>query len=201
MRCASSKPFWDRSLTLVKKKRNRLWKAAIGHPTGPAEVIFLESRAREVQKRLKSEVRLRKRQGFVVFADDMASKPVTEAVRQMNSIKRRLQDPGRVPGPGPSTDKLDAYANHFAQVYRSDAWQGPPDSERITFTEDLGLAYHELFEVVKRMPNNKAPGPGEVTAEILKLGGQALVSVMISCTELLEHGGWYHQIGALQRSN
>ena len=112
------------------------------------------------------------------FADDMGSKPVTEAMRQMSSIKRRLQDPSRVPGPGLSTDKLDAYADHFAQVFRSDTWQGPPDSESITSTEDLGLIYHELFEAVKRMPNNKTPGPDGVTAEILKLWGQVLVSVM-----------------------
>ena len=45
------------------------------------------------------------------------SGPVTEAMRQMSSIKRRLQDPSRVPGPGLSTDKLDAYADHFAQVF------------------------------------------------------------------------------------
>ena len=29
---ASSKPFWDYSLTLVKKERSRLWKIAISHP-------------------------------------------------------------------------------------------------------------------------------------------------------------------------
>ena len=60
VRCASSRPFWDYSLTLVKKERNRLWKAAISHPVGSAEAVFLESKTREVQKRLKSEVRLRK---------------------------------------------------------------------------------------------------------------------------------------------
>ena len=178
VRSASSKAFWDHSLTQIKKERNRLWKAAINHPSGSAEAVFLEGRAKEAQKRLQREVRLRKRRGFVTFADDIASKPVTEAMKQMSSIKRRLQDPSRVPGPGLSTDKLDAYAEYFAQVFRSDTWQCPPDSKRITSTEDMGLTYCELFEAVKRMPNNKAPGPDGVTAEILKLGGQALVSVM-----------------------
>ena len=60
VRCANSRSFWDHSLTLVKKERNRLWKAAISHPVGSAEAVFLESKTREVQKRLKSEVRLRK---------------------------------------------------------------------------------------------------------------------------------------------
>ena len=83
-----------------------------------------------------------------------------------------------MPGPGPSADKLDAYADYFAQVFRSDTWRSPPDSKRITSTEDLGLTYHELFEAMKCMPNNKAPGPDGVTAEIIKLGEQALVSVM-----------------------
>ena len=68
MRCTISRPFWDHSLTLVKKERTRLWKAVTGHNIGSAEAVFLESKAREVQKRLKSEVRLRKRQGFVALA-------------------------------------------------------------------------------------------------------------------------------------
>ena len=57
---------------------------------GSAEAVFLESKAREVQKRLKSEVHLRKRQGLVAFADDIASKPVTEAMRQMRQRKGYL---------------------------------------------------------------------------------------------------------------
>ena len=61
--CASSRPLWDYSLALVKKERNRLWKAAIGHPVGSAEAVFLENKAKQVQKRLQREVRLRKRQG------------------------------------------------------------------------------------------------------------------------------------------
>ena len=75
-------------------------------------------------------------------------------------------------------DKLDAYADCVAQVFRSDTWRGPPDSKRITSTEDLGFTYHELFEAVKCTPNNKEPGPDGITAEILKLGEQVLVSVM-----------------------
>ena len=49
-------------------------------------------------------------------------------------------------------------------------WQSPPDGERITSTEDLGLTHHELFDAVERVPSNKAPGPDGATAEILKLG-------------------------------
>ena len=69
MGCVSSRPFWDYSLTLVKKGRNRLWKVAISHPVGSAEAVFLENEAKQVQKRLRREVRLRKRQGFVALAD------------------------------------------------------------------------------------------------------------------------------------
>ena len=96
----------------------------------------------------------------------------------MNSIRRRLQDPSRVPGPGLTVDKLDIYANHFAQVFGSETWQDPPDSKRRTATGDLGLTYNELFEAVKCMPKNKTPGPDGVTAEILQPGGRALVLVM-----------------------
>ena len=96
----------------------------------------------------------------------------------MSSIRRRLQDPSRVPGPGLTVDELDIYANHFAQVSRSEIWQGPPDSKRRTATGDLGLTYNELFEAVKCMPKNKGPGLDRATAEILQLWGQALVSVM-----------------------
>ena len=45
---ASSKPFWDYSLTLVKKGWIRLWKAAISHSVGSAEAVFLENKAEQV---------------------------------------------------------------------------------------------------------------------------------------------------------
>ena len=44
VRCASSRPLWDHSLTLVKKERNQLWKAAIIHPMGSAEAVFWRAR-------------------------------------------------------------------------------------------------------------------------------------------------------------
>ena len=108
----------------------------------------------------------------------MASKPITEAMRQMCSIERRLYVFGRVPSPGLSTDKSNVRADHFVQVFRSETWKGAPDSKRIISAEDLGLTYHEFLEAVRHMPSNKAPGPDGVTAELLKLGIQALMSAM-----------------------
>ena len=98
----------------------------MNHPIGSAETVFLESKAKQVQKRLKSEVRIRKRQGFVAFADGMVSKSLPEAMRQMSSIKRRVQDPGRVPGPGLSVDNLNAYADYFARTFRSERGKAHP---------------------------------------------------------------------------
>ena len=178
IRCANSKPFWDHNLTLVKKERNRLWKAARGHATGSFEAIFLEDQAKEAHRRLRKEVRRRKREGFIAFIDAVASKPIAEAKRWMSSIRRRLQDPNRVPGPGLSTNRLEAYADHFAGIFSSETRKSLQDSQRITPTKDLGLTYRDLIKAVKCMPNNKAPGPDGVMAEILKLGGQALASVM-----------------------
>ena len=178
-RYANSKPFWDHGLTLVKNERNRLMKAAKGHPLGSPEAVFLEDRAKEAHRRLRKEVRRRKRKGFIAFTEAVASKPVSEAKRWMSSIRRRLLDPDRVPGPMLSVDKLDTYADHFACVFSSETWKGPRNSQRMTAVEDLLLKHSDLTGAVKHMPNNKAPGTDGVTAEILKLGGQALVSVMI----------------------
>lgn len=89
VRCTSFRPFWNYNLTLVKRERGRLWKAAISCPTESAEVLFLESKARRVKPRLRSEVCFRERQGFVALVDYMASKPVAEVMRYMSSIKRR----------------------------------------------------------------------------------------------------------------
>ena len=82
----------------------------MSHSMGPAEAVFLESKAKQVQKRLQREMRSLKRQGFVALASDMASKPAPGVMRQMSGIKRRLQNLSRMPGPGLSTDKLGAYA-------------------------------------------------------------------------------------------
>ena len=178
VQCAKSGPFWDDSLTLVKKERNRLLKAAKWHPIGSAEAIFLEDKAKEAHRRLRKEVRRRKREGFLAFTEAVASKPVAEAKKWMSSIRRRLQDPNREPGPGLSVDRLDTYAEHFAKVFSSETWKAPEHGQRITATKDLGLTHGDLSEAVESLPNNKAPGSDGITAEVLKLGGQALLSVM-----------------------
>ena len=99
-------------------------------------------------------------------------------MRQISSIRRRLQDPARIPGPGLSVDKLDTYADHFAQVFCESEWAAPSCEEEISASNDLRVTHHQLLRAMLCMPNNKAPGPDGVTAEILKLGGQSLASVM-----------------------
>ena len=162
------------NLTLVKKERGRLWKAARGHATGSLEAIFPEDQAKEAHLRLRKEVRRRKREGFIAFTDAVASNPIAEAKRWMSSIRRRLQDPNRVPGQGLSTSRLEAYADYFAGIFSSETRKSLPDSQRITSTKDLGLTYRDLIEAVKCMPNNKAPGPDGVMAEILKWAARHL---------------------------
>ena len=174
----SSKPFWDHSLTLIKIERNRHWKAALSHPTGSNEAIFLENAARAAQSRLKKEIRLRKRTSFLAFTEEVTAKPHSEIIRQMSSIRRRLQDPGRIPGPELTPDKLDIYASFFAQIFSSDTRKDFPSDERIAPRKELGLTYQQFLRAVKSMPAGKAPGLDGVTAEILKLGGQALMLVM-----------------------
>ena len=177
MQYARSRPFWDTTLSVIKRERNRHWKAARSKPIGSDEAVFLENAARAADRLLKREVRRRKRAGFVAFTDAVASKPVSEAMRQISSIRRRLQDPTRSPGPGLTVDQLDSYADHFAQVFGESTWNYPPN-EKIVVGKDTWLTYTQLLRIVMHMPNNKAPGPDGVLAEILKLGGQAMVSVM-----------------------
>lgn len=45
--------------------------------------------------------------------------------------------------------------------------------------DDSLLKYSDFLGAVKHMQNNKAPGTNGITAGILKLGAQVLVSVMI----------------------
>ena len=108
----------------------------------------------------------------------MASKSIAEAKRWMSNIRRRLQYPNRVPGSGLSTNRLEAYTDHFAGIFSSETRKSLPDSQRIAPIKDLGLKHRDLIEAVKCMPNDKASGYGGVTAEIQKQGGQALASVM-----------------------
>ena len=86
------------------------------------------------------------REGYIAFTEAVASKPVLEAKRWMGGIRRKLQDPNRVPGPGLSVDRLDAYADHFANVFNSETWKAPPLSQRITAHKGLGFTYHTAFQ-------------------------------------------------------
>ena len=178
VRPAFSKPLWDHKLSLIKMERNRHLKAAKSHPPGSAVAVFLEDEARLAQKRLRKEVRRRKRTGFISFTECVASKSLPEAMRQMSSIRRRHQNPKCAPGPGLSVDRLDTYADHFSEVFSSHVWKEPADSERIKVVKDAGFTYQQLSQAIRSMPNNKASGLDRITAEILKLGGQSLVSVM-----------------------
>ena len=101
---------------------------------------------------------LRKRTGFLAFAEEVAAKPHSEIIRQMSSIRRRLLDPSRVPGPGLTPDKLDIYASFFAQIFSSDTRKDFLSVERIAPRKELGLTYQQFLRAVKSMPAGKAPG-------------------------------------------
>ena len=112
----------------------------------------------------------------MAFADGVASKPATEAMRQMNSIKRRLQDLAECLAPGCTRTNL-----MFMRIIShrcSDLTRGRAHSTAKGLPLQRTWAHiSRAFRTVKRTPNNKAPGPDGATAEILKLGRQALVSV------------------------
>ena len=63
-------------------------------------------------------------------------------------------------------------------MFSSHLWKEPIDSERIKVAKDTGFTYQQLSQAIRSTRNNKAPGLDGVTAEILILGGQSLVSVM-----------------------
>ena len=181
VRLPTSRPLWDHSLSLIKMERNRHLKAARSHPPGSAVAAFLKGAARQAQKRLRKEVRRRKRSGFIAFTDSLASKPLPEAMRQISSIRRRLKDSSHAPGPGLAVGKLDIYADYLSQMFSSHLWKEPIDSEKIKVAKDTGFSYQQLSQAIRSTRNNKAPGLDGVTAEILKQGGQSLVSVIIPC--------------------
>ena len=87
VRLPISRPLWGHSLSLIKMERNRHLKAARSHPPGSAVAVFLEGAACQAQKRLRKEVRQRKRSGFIAFIESLASKPLPEAMRQINSTR------------------------------------------------------------------------------------------------------------------
>lgn len=59
-----------------------------------------------------------------------------------------------------STDSLDGYVDHFAQVQK----------QKDHLIDDSGLAYHGLFEVIERTSNNKALRTDGVTVRIPRRG-------------------------------
>ena len=177
-RRASSKPFWDQGLSLLKKQRDELWMMAKNQEWQSAEMVRIVQQAKVVDKQLKREVRRRKRSGFLNFVDDVNRLPNKDILRLMSSMRRRRQDDMHVPAPGLSPDKMSTYVGYFETEFKSSIATEVNAKDRVRIFNNGLVMMDELKRAVDRMPSNKSPGADGVTAEVLRIGGGALLSVM-----------------------
>ena len=73
-------------------------------------------------------------------------------------------------------DILENWATFYEELYHSDRTNFTPTAEGKGF-KIPSVATREFESALKKLKNNKAPGPDGITAEMLKHGGKKLHSV------------------------
>ena len=115
----------------------------------------------------------------MTFAENLEQKPTGELLKIMSNIRRRASGKGSASGLGSSCDELEAYADYFSEIFAASSAEMEKDESYVILSERYWLAHETLSATIRRLPNNKASGVDGITAEIVKLGGESLCSVML----------------------
>jgi hypothetical protein len=94
----------------------------------------------------------------------------TSAMQKMGSL-RKIANRRKAPA-----QFLNEHAVERFQRYWSKLYEGPPLAR--TQQLDLQFSSTEIRQLIKALPNKKAPGPDTITAEMLKYGGNAAVKMV-----------------------
>ena len=94
----------------------------------------------------------------MTFSEKLAEKPNGELLRVMSNIRRRASRRDNVNGLRSTNDDLEAYADYFSEIFAR-----------------IVLGGRTLNAIISGLLNNKVPGVDGITAEVVKLGEEALV--------------------------
>ena len=177
-RPATSKLFWTKELATMAKVRDLSWNQAKRHPYGSIAATALLQRAKEASDKLQATIKKSKNMSFLKFSEALQHRSQSDILKLLCNARRRHLGLTKISSLRAEDEDLDRYADYLDNLYKSQSYKYAVEQYvELDFTEHL--TYDQLATVVKAMPKGKAPGIDAITAEVLEVGGNHIVSVML----------------------
>lgn len=177
-RPTTSKLFWTKEVDAIAKERNRLWKQARCHPHGSVAAMTLIQRAKQVNEQLQETIKRSKRESFFKFSEDLHHRNQSDTLKLLCNARRRHLGLRKVSSLSTEKEDLDKYAEHLDSMYMSHLHRDASE-QYVEMDMTEYVTYDQLVKTAKSMPKGKAPGVDAITAEILEVGGNHILSVIL----------------------
>jgi hypothetical protein len=140
---------------------------------------------RERQAIIDTEQDRIRKERFLKFAADMNKKPANELMRTMSAIMKRRRKAGAALQNSPESLRL--YREHFKRMNinanpasPNGQWDGPPRTPNLATILNPYVTFHvtRILETIQWIAWRKAPGPSQVSGDILKAIGEPIADVL-----------------------
>ena len=192
-RPATSRLFWTKEVDAIAKERDRLWKQARYHPHGSIAAMALIQKAKQANERLQMTIKKSKRESFFKFSEALYHRSQNDTLKLLCNARRRHLGLRKVSSLSTEKEDLDKYAEHLETMYMSHLHRDV-SGQYVEMDLTEYLTYNQLIKAMKSMPKGKAPGVDAVTAEILEVGGNHILSVMLPLYRAVLRSGMVPQI-------
>ena len=168
--------YWTQDIEDAARERDTLYSRWRWTP-GNFSKIEAWNLFKAAHRRFRSLIQAAKRRSWHQFCSDL-EKNFSKATSAIKRLKRNKESTATYCHPDGPSASVDTMASHLATVYDGSLLPSasrpaaPPSNVSAlpyALSSDLGLFDADtLVSLIKRLPNNKAPGPDHLKAEMLK---------------------------------
>ena len=192
-RPATSGLFWTKEVDIISKERDRLWKQARYHPYGSTAATVLLQRAKQTNEQLLAMIKKSKKESFLKFGEVLQHRSQSDVLKLLCNARRRHLGLRRISSLSAEDDDLNKYAEYLDNMYKAHMYKNVSE-QYVEMNLEEHLTRDQLTKAVKSMPKGRAPGIDAITAEILEIGGNHIVSVMLPLYKAVLRSGMVPEV-------
>ena len=140
--------------------------------------MALIQRAKQVNEQLQETIKRSKRESFFKFSEALHHRSQSDTLKLLCNARRRHLGLRKVSSLSTEKEDLDKYAEHLDSMYMSHLHRDASE-QYVEMDMTEYVTYDQLVKAAKSMPKGKAPGVDAITAEILEVGGNHILSVIL----------------------